>query len=188
MPVFQTVSPQHLIAISEENPNCWNFLRISRDPGFTASIICVEDLFSWYECLNIMGFYMVSRFWFPYCCKSNTGPENLFHVFKIMYLLLQTDWKRKKSLAGVSYPVYLSHFSINSNLKHYINSQSPWQQDKVCCTSSTSLDSLSSEGISVVFCKAGCHSFSPGKGISLMRKQGAAANYWQNTPQVNLIE
>lgn len=88
------------------------------------------------ECLNIMWFYMVSRFWFPYSCKSNTGPEYLFHVFKIINLLLKTDWKRKKSLVGVSYPVYLSHFSMNSDLKNYINSQSPWQhQDKVCCTS-----------------------------------------------------
>lgn len=141
------------------------------------------------ERLNIMWFYIVSKFWFPYCCKSNTGPENLFHVFKITYLLLQTDWKRKKSLVGVSYPIYLSHFSINSNLKHSTNPQSPWQhQDKVCCTSVTPLDALSSEGISIVFCKAGCHSFSPGKGISRMRKQGAAASYWRNTPQGNLVK
>lgn len=76
------------------------------------------------ECLNIMWFYIVSKFWFPYCCKSNTGPGNLFHVFKITYLLLQTDWKRKKSLVGVSYPIYLGHFSINSNLKHSTNPQS----------------------------------------------------------------
>jgi len=92
------------------------------------------------------------------CCKDNTSPENLFHVFKIISLHLYTGWKGKKILGGVSYPMYLGQFSINSHLNNYINSQAPLKdQDKIYCTSKTPLSSLSSGCTNTVFSKAGCH-------------------------------
>lgn len=73
-----------------------------------------------------MWFYTVSKFWFFYCCKGNTGPENLFHVFQILCLHLQTGWKLKKNLGGMNYPIDPCKFSINSDLNHYINSTVPF--------------------------------------------------------------
>lgn len=129
-----------------------------------------------------MWFYMVSKFRFFCCSKDNTVRENSFNVFKIICLHLQTSWKRKQSFGGVSYPIYLIQFSIHSDLNCYINSQSHLQdQAKICSTLSTPLYSLSSKCTSTVFSKGGCHPQyhlldSPGRGISLMRRQGAVAS------------